>query len=113
MVTDLSNWSEEQEVEDEHEDASQGNKEDSSKDTEVESEQFNQENKIVSPQRGSRIRRIPERFNDYLLNSAHHSLANNRRLGPSLRVPQLIGLKRGTAMTGAGEDSYLDKRRGP
>ncbi|KAG8334372.1 hypothetical protein J6590_108547 [Homalodisca vitripennis] len=69
MVTDLSNWSEVQEVEDEHEDASQGNKKDFSKDTEVESEQFNQENKIVSPRRGSRIRRIPERFNDYLLNS--------------------------------------------
>ncbi|KAG8266869.1 hypothetical protein J6590_061695 [Homalodisca vitripennis] len=69
MVTDLSNWSEEQEVEDEHEDASQGNKEDSSKDTEVESVQFNQGNKIVSPRRGSRIRRIPERFNDYLVNS--------------------------------------------
>ncbi|KAG8315179.1 hypothetical protein J6590_076352 [Homalodisca vitripennis] len=78
MVTDLSNWSEEQEVEDEHEDASQGNKEDSSKDTEVESEQFNQENKIVSPRRGSRIRRIPERFNDYLLNSVGE---NRKRVG--------------------------------
>jgi len=67
MVTDLTNWSEEQDPEYVHEDASQGSKEDSAKDAECET--FNQEISKISPRRGSRIRRIPHRFNDYLLNS--------------------------------------------